>query len=298
MTDLFESSDVIEDDAIETTIEPNEDRIAEESFESGLNQSLGIEPVVKDEAPAPEPVVKQEEVKALFAGFTEDEVKIAFGKAQQFDDLNNRLTKTHDTAFGKIGQLEQTIKELKTAKENAPVATPLTKESFKALAEYLDDDDMATALALDLSSLQLGGSQAEAVQVDYDAINAGLEERFLAMSESFSLQATATKKEFETKLLTIQHPDWEKVNASEEFSTWKATLKQEARDTLNTTWDGGVLGQAFTSFKTWQSKKTEVASKKQQRLEESLLPSGSAGRIQAPSDDDFNQGLKQVLKNR
>ena len=296
MKDLFESSEIIEDDAITGVIEHNLDKLAEESFESGLSQSLGKEVEIKQEAPAA--IAKQEDIKTLFAGFTEDEVKSAFSKAQQYDELNNRLMKTHDTAFGKIGQLEQTIRELKAAKEHVPVATPLTKDSFKALAEYLDDDDMATALALDLSSLQLGGSATEVPHIDYEAINAGFEQKFSAMSESFSLQANATKNDFETKLLTIQHPDWQDVNASEEFSAWKGTLKPEAREILASSWDGSVLGKAFTSFKSWQNNKTELATKKQQRLEESLLPGGSSGRIQAPADDAFNQGLSQVLKNR
>ncbi len=291
MTDLFESSEKFEDEVLTAAVaNENQEQIASDSFESGLNQSLGLETVAK--AIEQEPI-KQEEVKALFAGFTEDEVKSAFSKAQQFDELNSRLTKTHDTAFGKIGQLEQTIKELKQAKEST---STFTKDSFKALAEYLDDDDMATALAQDLSSLHMGGQQQ--AEVDYNAINASFEEKFLAMSQSFTSQTDANKRDFETKLLTIQHPDWETVNASDEFTNWKATLKQEARDTLNTTWDGSVLGNAFTSFKTWQAKKTDIADKKQQRLQDGVLPSSTSSRTQAPADDAFNQGLTQVLKNR
>ena len=297
MTDLFESSDKFDDEitAPEVAIE-NQEKLASESFESGLNQSLGVEPASAVVEPIKPSVT--EEAKTLFAGYTEDQVKEVFGKAQQFDELNSRLTKTHDTAFGKIGQLEQTIKELKAARENLPEAKPLTKDSFKSLAEYLDDEDMAIALAKDLSELHLGGQQAEVIPVDYDAINAAFEEKFLTMSQSFTAKADETKKDFEIKLLTVQHPNWKDISVSDDFSNWKATLKQEARDTLNSTWDGTILGNAFTSFNKWQEKKAEITEKKQQRLQDALLPNSSSGRTQEPADDAFNQGLKQVLKNR
>jgi hypothetical protein len=292
---LFESSEQFEDDDVNDAVaEPSTEQISEDAFESGLNHTLGIEQEVKTPEPKPE---TKEEVKSLFE-VTEDEFNTIRNKANLVDELNNRLTKTHDTAFGKIGQLEQTIRELKQRSDEAPARTPLTKESFSKLAEYLDDEEMAEALAADLSSLQLGGSSSESA-FDKEAFNASIEEKFAAMSQEFAAayeqKADATAKDFETKLLTIQHNDWREIAASEEFAAWKGTLKDEARETLDNAWDGVVLANAFTSFKQWKSKKAEVAEKKQQRLEDGIQPARSSGRNQTPSDDAFNQGLKKVL---
>jgi len=147
--DLFESE--ITDEQIETTppAEPTAEEIAARSFEEGVaNVSFGQNDDEQDE-----PV--------SIAGFSEDEIRAAIKKANQYDELKEQLTRSHDRAFGKIGQLEKMIRD-GLATQQQQVAEPITlnKDVFKSVAAYFDDDALAEALANDLSALSLGGQTA------------------------------------------------------------------------------------------------------------------------------------------
>lgn len=273
MDDLFES--VVEGDETITASE-SEDLIIEQQFESGVNQSLGIEHDAQRES----------DVKALFAGMTEEELKDIVSKARQVDELSERLKKTHDGAFGRIGMLEQNLKELSQSRAQQQ-SVPVSKDSFKALAEYLGDEEMVEALAKDLESLQIGGNSGFDSASLLDSIN-----------EQVNSKVDEISKSFETKLLTLQHPDWAVIKDTDEFAEWQATLTADAVSTLFESNDGMVLAGAFTKFKAWQGKKSEFAEKKKQRLEDAVLPKGGYGRSQTTADDAFNQGLKKVLGNR
>ena len=281
MTTEFES---IEEPEVtdEITPEQTEEQKIEEEFESGLNDTLGI----VQETP---PVITPQ----LIAGMTEDELKEAIAKAKQFDDLSARLTKTHDTAFGKIGQLEQTIRELKAV---APAErTPFQKEQFAKLREYFDDDDLVAAFVEDFNSLNLGGGYAKAPEIDYETINKGVDDRLMSIEEKF-----------EIKLLNTVHPDWKQLSIrdydadgnplyTEEFTAWKNTLTPADQELVLTTGDGSVLAKAFNSFKDWRNKKAQAAQDKQKRLDDAMRPSGFVGTQQTQvTDDDFEAGMKSV----
>lgn len=278
MTELFESTDTFEEEPITEPAIEQENQEDDNEFDSGVNQAFGVDPEVKPE-PEPEPEVK------LFAGMTEDELKGIVSKAKQVDELNERLKKTHDTAFGRIGILEETVKALRQTKSQQP---QVSKESFKALAEYLgdDNDEMLEALVKDFSQLQLGGESADTVAM-LESIN-----------EQVNVKVDELNKSFEKKLLTLQHPDWETIKETEEFAEWHKTLKPDDADTLFNIWDGTVLATAFTKFKQWKVKKEEFAAKRQKRLEDAVLPKGIQGTSKPNLDDDFNQGLKKVIGNR
>lgn len=266
MTDqLFESSETFEEESVDQG--PTEEEIVAKSFDAGVNESLGIK---EEEAEQPKP--------QLIAGMTEDELKAAVSKAAQYDELAERLKRTHDTAFGKIGQLEQVIKSLQAK----PQVGKVSKETFKKLAEYFDDENIATALAEDFASVQLDNEP-----VNLDEINA-----------QFSSHLDELRQDFEAKLLTIQHPDWVDVYKSEEFNSWKGTLKPEAQQTIDTSWDGAVLAQAFTQFKSWKQAKAEAEANKQKRLEQNLEVKGHPGQSNPTFESYFDQGLKKVLGTR
>lgn len=294
--ELFESNENLDVDSAETEQSAQQalEQASAQDFTAGLHQTLGIDEPKVDATP---PSANTENAKTLIAGMSEDELKAVLEKARQVDVLQERLTKTHDTAFGKIGHLEQQIRQLAAQTQEHSAQRPnqqLTKDSFSKLAAYMEDEDFAAALAEDLSALQLGGS-APAPQIDWDAINQSIDQRILHISSQFDTATDANNKEFEKKLLTIQHPDWKDIIAGDEYGAWKATLSPEAQETLDNSWDGTLLGNAFTKFKDWRNKKAENAQKKQQRLENAITPGRGGSGANQSANDDFNQGLKKVL---
>lgn len=266
---FFASTEPEQLDDEQTVSEPSPEKEVEQAFEEGLNQSLGLE---NEEQPQ-----TVEEVKQLIAGMTEDELKEAIEKARQVDELQQRLSQLNDKAFGTIGQLKQELNALKQQGVGKPKITP---EAFKALTEYYGDEELTNALVDGLSQIEFSAPQP----VDIEAkVNEKLDE---------------ARKEFERKLLTIQHPDWQAIADSEDFQGWTRTLAPEAQEVLQTTWDGVTLANAFSAYKEWRNKKTEAEKKKQERLESAIQPSIGSSR-QAPSADDyFNQGLKKVIAQR
>lgn len=282
--ELFESSetfDETESQADDAPAGPSEEELAEKAFNDGLNKAQGIEPEPEPQESTPEPV--------RIAGMTEDELKAVLDKAAQFDQLNDRLKQTHDKAFGKIGQLEQMLKQI--ADKPASTGKPMTvsKETFKRLAEVFDDEGVAEALAEDFAGLQFE-------QPDLSEFSKTVAERVREELRN-ELKGELTQ-EFEVKLLTARHPDWQELCHSEDFAYWKGTLKPEAQQTIDSSWDGSTLAKAFDQFKTWQTKRAESIEKRTKRLEDAVPIKGGGSGQRKTDEDAFNRGLKKVLANR
>lgn len=261
--DLFASLPEPEVDA--APAEPTAEEAFSKEFDAGLDTVLGNE----DIAP-------QESVKTLIAGMSEDEVKALLDKARKVDDLEDRFTKLHDKAFGTIGNLKQTVDELR----NRPVSAGkpnVSKETFKKLSAYFDDEGIAEALAGDLEGMEFGGGTD----------NSAVDERLAQIEQKM-----------ETRLLDFAHPDWREVSQAPEFSEWQQTLKPEAQELLANSWDGAELAKAFSTFKSWRDKRTQAEQSKQQRLEQGIMPGGTGRSASSAADDAFNQGLKKVVAQR
>lgn len=248
--------------------EPTPEEIQEREFESGVAQVLGKE---DDEDDRPSVA------DTLIAGMSNDEIKVLLEKARRVDELEDRMTKMHDKAFGTLGNLKQTIDELR----NRPVGggkPNISKETFKALSEYFDDESVAEALANDFANVQFdaGGTP-----------NVNLDEKL-----------SQIEQKFEIRLLDYAHADWRELYNSSEFAEWKGTLKPEAQEMIDHSWDGAAMAKAFTQFKNWRAKRGEAEQAKQQRLEAGIVPSGSGRSTNSAADDAFNQGLKKVVQNR
>lgn len=271
MTDIFESNDNFDDvDDIET-IEPSPEEVEEQNFDAGVSLALKEEP--------------EEELKTAFTGITEDEWKDVLAKANRYDELQERLTKTHDKAFGKIGQLEQQLREMETVRSQGTSA--ITKDTFKNVAEYFADEEFAEKLAEDLAGIQFGGQ--------------GNSNEFTAFREEFE----GYKQEAEKKILTVLHPDWKEIVVKPEFATWQTTLTDEGKAELEqlqtSKWDGLQAAKAITGYKNWEIKKTESEAKKKERLL-SAVPAKGAGVTARTStldaEDAFNAGLNAVRSGR
>ena len=269
---LFQSTEVLES-VDDIKLPPTNDDLIEKEFASGVNQSLNIE-----ETP-------EETVGITITQKDFDELK---AKAARVDEIDAKFQKSLDSAYGSLGgKLE--MFEQKLHNMQAPsTPVPITKESFTALATYLDGDDaLIDALVTDFGNLPMGGAAAS-TQVDYEAVNA-------AIAETVTERVDQITKDFEIKLLTLQHPDWRTTRASEEFLAWEKTLTPEDSEILNTSWDGLTLIGAFNKFNIFKAKKDEIAQRKQQLLEDNIPIQGGGSRTQQQMTDPFNEGLRKVL---
>lgn len=227
-------------------------------FEAGFNSAKGIE------EPAPEP----EPEELVFAGYKESEIKALLERVSEVDKLKERESKV----FGTIGSLKQQVDSLKSATQQTVKLNP---GGFKRLsAEF---PELAQMLSEDLGDViqSAPGTDPEAQKV--------IDERLQQM-----------ERQYEAKLLTIAQPDWKKVVPSEEFQKWKASLNEEVRNELDSTWDSTVISERIREFKEWKSKAEQAKQNKQRRLETNVEPKG-VPRPPAPSDDDaFIAGWKSA----
>lgn len=272
---LFESNDNFDDIDPIDPIEPNEEEIVEDNFNEGIAIARNEEP----EAPAiPE---------TPFSLSKQDWEEVA-AKAKSYDDLQERLTKTHDKAFGKIGQLEQELRELKAIRAQQFEPTQITKDTFKNVTEYFADEDFAEKLASDLASVQFGGYGTSSADI-----------------EIIRQEMASFKQESEVKLLTVLHPDWKEAVNKPEFEIWQQSLSPEGKAELaalqSERWDGLQAAKAITGFKNWEKRKADAEAKKQERLAQAvpLKGAGTTARTSTlDSEDAFNAGLANVQKSR
>jgi hypothetical protein len=282
--DLFESTVTFEDDPNPPPAQPTEEEIYDQAFNAELNPE-GAETAGSEET----------ETKRLFERMTDDELQAVFDKARQVDDLNERLKKTHDHAFGRIGSIEGTLKELREQKPAAPVPVALNPEQFKHVSEYLDDDGLVQALVQDLSALQLGIPLLP--NFDLEARLAEDDLRFTKQQETLTGELSKLRQEFEMKALSIVHPDWQEQLETPEFGEWQATLKPEDRQKLDESWDSRELSKAFSKFKDWKAKKAEFERNKQNTLEGNIpIKSNGAGRQQNHYASDYERGFNEGLR--
>ena len=266
-SETFEEQEVIPEKVIDES---------EAHFNEGLAEALGEE--------IPDPIQEEEQPADDFSWLKREDFQAIVEKANKVDDLSNRYQQLHDKAFGTIGQLKQELNALKQTRQSAPVS----KEMFKEITEYFGDEALSEALAKDLSGLQLGGGSPE---INDDAINERIEQAVNSWAESINQKT-------ELKILTLQHPDWERIKDTPDFQHWRTTLPPEQNNLLSETWDAITLSSAFASYKLWQGKKSDAAQKKQHRLEAAIAPTSGGSKFDSEATDYFNQGLNKVLKGK
>jgi hypothetical protein len=189
--------------------------------------------------------------------------------ADRAASLEAQLTKVHDKAFGKIGELQQRIEQIRTAGTGlSPKAKERLSEEFPELAEMLFDG---------------AGEVAPPVATpDFDQI---VESKVLSRQEKL-------QQDLERRLLTRDHRDWEQVVQADDFKGWVTNLPADEQTRLSTSWDADFISEKLTEFKSWKSERNKTAevdaskaAEKTKRLEAALQPKG-VPRGQSSYDDD------------
>jgi hypothetical protein len=253
-------------------------------------------PAAKDiatPAPAAEPAPGPAAAPApKLAEITEEQYQNLLKRAAMIDEIKADSTKKFDTAFGKLGGMEQLIKQLQSSTQSGQ-QIQVTADDFEELkAEgYPDLADMqAAGLNRILAKMKLTGTGQPGA---FGADQAGevFDARMTPQREAIKQEI---REEFAHNALSNLHDDWNAVVRSPEFNAWTAANKiAEKKDRTGVAFadslDAHFIGKIISDFKGQR----KAAETQQTRLEAAVAPRGSGGHATGPTDDDeFDKGFK------
>ena len=260
-----DESPEVEEAAMEAGFSGNElEQIAEQPAEEETTETQGDQQSDEgqQEEQQDEPEAEQVEDKPL----TRAELKAIEDRAAH---LEAQLNKVHDRAFGKIGELQQKIEALRTRTTGlSPKAKERLADEFPELAEMLFDNDGDSTAQQSTPDLLKQSDQLAAPDID-------------TVREELS-------REFEKKLLTREHRDWEQVVVSGEFKTWLSKQPVEDQQTFVSTWDSSYVSGKLSEYKEFRKKQDEANKQQEQkkkRLESAITPKGGVSRNKPPGYD-------------
>lgn len=264
----------------------------EDAFLAGFNADGGEVPT-----PAETPVEKEEESRVEPEGgeagaldtpdeegtppepatpATDEPVMVTMAQlTAAIEDLKAANDAAIRKAFGKIGEVEGIVKHLRAGRSQ-PAKVKLEPKSLKRIAE--EYPALAEMLAEDLND---NWPSTESAAPDGEELLTSIQPKIDARAEEIAGHVV------ERVLLSREHPDWETVAGSEDFSKWAAQQPPEVRKVLDDSWSHTEIGEVLTSYKAAIAAKTEAEAKtlsdKRARLERAVVP--VSGRENPPKVD-------------
>lgn len=267
------------------------DQEADDAFNSGFGET---EPTATP-APLSEPRTEEPAVSVAvteapkYRQITEAEHERLMKTATAFDEYRATVDQKFNTAFGKMGGYDRTLKAIEGS---TPAGQPvkITDAMIAEItADYVDFPEMGKA---HIRTLQRFADQMKGTgKADPKAIQD---------------QVVAQVRAREQEALEDLHPDWMKtigavnVNAGEKpdpnhpFRKWLAGKDAGYQKRVIETQSAGVLSRAITRFQeeTKPKPKTDT-SQRTQRLLEAITPRGDGGNSGSPKParDPFLEGF-------
>lgn len=266
---------------MEPSTHNEQQEVEDDALEAGFNDT-DLAPVDQEnttiiEEPKPqEAEVKAEEVEAPL---TRAEFQAMANRAAA---LEAQLGKVQDRTFGKIGELQQKIEQVRTAGVGlSPRAKERLAEEFPELAEMLFDGAGEP------------GNVAPQIQIpNFDEL---VESKVQTRQEEL-------RQSLEKRLLSRDHKDWQQVVVGDGFRGWVATLPPADQQQLASTWDADFVSSKITDYKAWQaaqSKGNEAdalkAAEKTKRLEAALVPKGVPRNGPSYDEDDEEAAMAKAF---
>lgn len=231
--------------------------------------------------PAPKPPTTEERIQELF-----DKMP---GLEAQF---NQRLEAEIRKVYSTVGN---TLKNFKPGKPTLKLQGALKRleKEYPEIAQMLQED-LAEALASpETPATDHPGEPPAAIKPeDIDArINQAVEATVAKVSQ-----------QYETKLLTSMHSDWQMLTKEKEFDTFLKSLPgkmvpvtmadgrvlnfpEKAKEYIESD-DALVTAKCFTEYKGWKAAQQQSRTQKQERLEDAITPAGGTPPRPATLDDE------------
>lgn len=209
-------------------------------------------------------------------------------KLKALKDEVNSMKASGDPAvrklYGEIGNINRTIQQMQAAPKGE---APATDEVAAALAE-------AEAVANEFP--ELGGPMVKVIKA-LAAKHQATEVHGEAIEERVTATVAKLRAKEAAEALAEEHPDFEAVRDSNEFSEWMGKKTPDERARIENTLNPIVAAKALTEFKADLAAKQKAQKEKQDRLATNVTPRGvpKAGGPSIVSDeqalwDGYNGG--------
>lgn len=284
------------------------DAEAEASFAEGFGSDEPSAEPPAPETPAPASAKEPEAEVKVEAVPVEPVVEYAKITAAQFQDLLTRVGQSDETkaavdkvrgdAFGKIGGLERTIKQLQEA---TPVGQAITVTGEDLASFKSEFPDLADNLAKDLTKVlsKFKGTAPVADPIDNtERVNTLVAERVKQASVDL-------ERKFALERLSDKHEDWQTVvgpaDSATPFRAWLHAKGAAYESNILNSWDTRVTAKAITEFKTHQQALSKAAhavsptaaDARAERLKQAMTPRGGAQPITKPRDKTAEQQFEE-----
>lgn len=254
------------------------------------------------EAPAGETPPVEEELAKISAKQFQDLVS----KASTVDEIKSAVEKLRGDAFGKLGGLERTIRQLQdgTPAGEAIVVSP--EDLAEVNAEY---PDMGKTLAKDLTKIlgKLKGTGAKGVTPDavMEQLSPLLQQRDEAVRKSVKEEV---KQELAIERLTERHENWREIvgakGSNSEWRQWVARQPHEYATEVLNSWNPVIVGKSIDKFLEAKAKGPKTpppaASTRSERLAEATPAKGGSGAPHKPKaltpDEEFEAGFASARR--
>jgi hypothetical protein len=178
-----------------------------------------------------------------------------------------------DKAFGHIGQVRQTLDELKKQNEGRATAQ-ISVDAFKELEEDFPSLAEKIVKGLNSANLPVGGQAFDPAVLEQTA-------QRIAQQTIDAVIPT-----FELKILKARHPDHIEVSKSPEFTEWLNT-RPDDKEKIFASNDSDYVASVLSEFK---ARKPPASSNRQRQIQAAIQPK-STGQGAGSTVDHFEQGF-------
>lgn len=213
--------------------------------------------------------------------------------------LQGELRKSVDSTNGRLGSIQQNLKEVK---EQASKGIRPSFEQMESLEE--DFPELATVLKRDLGRIFGAGNETQPQGQDQGSEASGADAPGAAPAvnplESPEVQKILREKEL--AIVDLTHAGWRQYPSTPEWQAWHNTLPPAAQELLRTAKDSATLNDALTDFKAFRQRQAAAASASNQRGKrlEHAVPAttgSSTGHAHVMNEDElFEAGFKQQAR--
>lgn len=264
--------------------------------ETQTDDNPPAEPAEAPEPQTPEPAATPEPEFVQLTKAELAELKAGVSKVQA---LEAQLTKQGRDTSGRMGGIEQTIREIKSAVQTG-TAPDISEEDFEELKAEYPDLAKLVAAGMGRAAKKTKGALAppafDAAQIS-EIVNHAVDTR---------VPVVLTQREEDGKRKAFDRvvPDWRDIVKSPGWASWLGAQPQDYQEQVKSTWDPDVLEPAFKSYKETltpaptPATTPKPAAPKRDRFSENVAPKGTGGVSTKTEKDPFTEGFNEVAKRQ